>query len=269
MMTAQVDLNSTSLINTSDPKWQASPKFKPDKDDKWPYPPEKDGWVLAHNMIRNDITNFIQAVSSINDRYSSSTSLPSWSIVSIQKFWSHHYSVVTSHHYHEDEIVTPFMKKRVILPDKLEADHEIVIEKSNQISNYINQLTTDSNMSRVEELLHALRSYKEIMFPHLLEEEMISLPLLRSYFTPKEMRRAMLKILIHAMTNKNESGALIHSMGIEYFRSTFMKQEGIPSFMWHLKFKSDYNYFIRNMQSHIDALNKGEPIITEKATCLC
>jgi hemerythrin-like domain-containing protein len=250
-------------INTSDTEWKVSAKFKPDKDDQWKHSPDKDGWVKAHNMIRDEVDSFIDALESISNKNSDS-STPSWAITSIKQFWSHHEHVVHTHHNNEDNIMNPFMKTRINLPDKLEADHNIIIERMTNVTNCVNALKEDSSL---DQLSTAMSSYREYLFPHLIEEEEIALPLLRSFFTPKEVRAPLMKIL--KSSTKEESGSFIHSMGEDYFRSTFMKQEGIPFFVWHLKFKREHSFFLNKVRYHIDVLNEGQPIVITKATMLC
>ena len=46
-------------INVQDPCYQADTKFKPDKTSLWKFPPEKTGWVLAHNAIRGEISSVL------------------------------------------------------------------------------------------------------------------------------------------------------------------------------------------------------------------
>merc|ERR1719330_926342 len=161
--------------------------------------------------------------------------------------------------------MNPFMKTRINLPDKLEADHNIIIERMTNVTNCINALKEGSSL---DQLSTAMSLYRESLFPHLIEEEEIALPLLRSFFTPKEVRAPLMKILKSSI--KEESGSFIHSMGEDYFRSTFMKQEGIPFFVWHLKFKKDYDYFLKNIHSYREAMKKGVPLVAKtKASMLC
>ena len=250
------------VINTSDTTWKASEKFKPDKEDLWKYSADNDGWVKAHNMIRNEVDSLIDALSSVSEKYDSST--PVWAITSIKQFWSHHEHLVHDHHGNEDNIMNPFMKRRVNLPEKLESDHDIVIERMRNVSNCVNALKEGDSL---HQLSTAMSMYKEALFPHLLEEEKVALPLLRSFFTPKEVKPVIMKIL--KKSTKEESGSFIYSMGEDNFRSKFMKQESIPFFVWHLKFKSDHAYFLKNVQCHIDALKQGQPITNKKSTMLC
>ena len=44
-------------------------------------------------------------------------------------------------------------------------------------------------------MLRTWRRYKAIMFPHLHEEEQVSLPLMRAYFTPAEVAPMVQRIL--------------------------------------------------------------------------
>jgi len=250
-------------VNTSDVQWQVSDKFKPDKEEQWLYPASKDGWVLAHNMIRNEVDEFIEGLKSISKKFPDSS--PAWVIESIQKIWSHHEEVVHNHHSNEDDIMNPFMRTRVKLPEKLESDHSIVIQRINDVSNIVDQLNEGTS---VDGLLTAVILYKTTLFPHLLEEEQTALPLLRSYFTPDEVKPIIMRIL--KGIGKSENGSFVKVMGEEYFRSTFMKQENIPFFVWHLKFKSDYKFFQKNVQCHFDALKEGSPPpMVAKPTMIC
>jgi hemerythrin-like domain-containing protein len=243
---------TTDNFNTSDTKWQVSDKFKPDKEDSWTYPASSDGWVLAHNMIRHEIDTLLQGLECISNKFPNAT--PSWAVESIRQVWDHHQVSVHDHHSNEDNITTPFIKKRVNLPDKLEADHVIVVGCMDSVSNAIKELKEGDSLSS---LVSAMAEYKEKMFPHLQEEEQIALPLLRSYFTAKEFKPVTEQIV--KKIGKYEMGSFIHTMGENTFRSKFMKQEGIPFFVWYIQFKGDYNSFLNDILCHMEALKKGVP----------
>ena len=303
-------------INTKDPQWQADPKYKPDKDELWTYPASDDGWIKAHDAIRYEVDTFLRALESFvlsfsklsanttnntnTSNTSTSTNLPEWTTHAIEIFWRHHEKHVSNHHSNEDDIMNPFMKKRVNLPQKLEADHEIIIEKMNDITHIVKEeivgvgvgvgIGIGLGLIGVTHLIAALQSYIDILFPHLLEEESIALPLLRSYFAPDEVRIVIFKIFRNG--SKGDSGSFIYAMGgaadghrhghdgdhdgdhdaQHQFRSQFMKQEGIPFFAWHVKFKHDYRFFKNHVHCHIDALlDGGMPTKKKKkmATMFC
>ena len=54
--------------------------------------------------------------------------LQAWQVASLQTYWAGHESLVHSHHAHEDELFTPMLKERIVFPEKLEADHDAVLE---------------------------------------------------------------------------------------------------------------------------------------------
>lgn len=249
-----------TTIDVTDPKWQLSDDFKPDKESLWKYPAEKDGWVLAHNMIRKEVNDLIAGMETVHSKFSNST--PEWAVNSIKALWTHHYDVLIDHHRNEEEIMNPFIKTRVNFPDKFEADHEVLMKKMNDVNDGVQKLTAGDSL---DNLINLMKVYKTTMFPHLEEEELVGLPLLRAYFTPVEVKEKVAEII--KTTGPGELGSMIDSMGIEYFRSVFMPQEGIPFFVWFLKFRSDHNHFIANVKCHFDSLKTGAPVSApEKAS---
>lgn len=250
-------------FNTADTKWQVSDEFKPDKDSLWTYPPDKDGWMLAHNMIRHEVNNMISGLQNASKK--SPNTSPDWVVDSIKQIWAHHYDVVMDHHRNEDDIMNPFIKTRVKLPEKLEADHEILVTKMRDVQNAVQRLVPGNSL---DNLIALMEDYRNTMFPHLEEEEQVALPLLRAYFTPDEVKVKIGEIM--QTTGAGELGSFIDTMGDDYFRSTFMPQEGIPFFVWYLKFRNDHKHFVTNVKCHFDALKDGAPMsVPRKGTFLC
>lgn len=128
------------------------------------------------------------------------------------------------------------------------------MKKFDQISAIVDGLAPNG---RVDELIKAWFEYESLLFPHLREEEEIALPLARAYFTPKEWMPVVQKIM--NKSTKEENGSFVYFMGKNEFRRVFMKQEGIPSFVWHLYFRRCHSYYKSKMISHIHALKSGTP----------
>jgi hemerythrin-like domain-containing protein len=190
---------------------------------------------------------------------------PQWAIESLDQVWKEHTVHVTGHHVNEDEITTPAMKTRIHLPDKLESDHEIVLQKVQAVTHGIHSLQELDPVTSVEQ---ALLDYKDVLFPHLLEEEEIALPLVRSYFSPEDWAPIQQEIVTKA--KPIELGSFIYYQTEENFREKFMKQKGIPFFVWHLVFRNKYQYFLDNVKAHLDALEAGVPVLPpEKKTLFC
>ena len=59
-------------------------------------------------------------------------------------------------------------------------------------------------------------------------------------------------------------GSIIYHMGVERWRNEFMKQEGIPFFVWYLVFSSGLKLYEREVIKHVDALKSGVEPIPEK-----
>jgi len=244
-------------------KWQVSPNFAPDKESTWKGPKEEDGWFHAHNAIRGEIRDLIDGVEFISTKvFPKSNSLPSWVVESIQTIWLNHEEHVHSHHDNEEKIMFPFMKERIVIPEKLEADHATLLKHMEEIKNEVKSLKEGSSLTKLQQLLSA---YEQDTLPHLKEEEDIALPLLRAYFEEKEVDPVTQKMV--GGSPDSELGSFIHYMTEDVFRSKFMKDKGIPFFVWYLVFKKQHAYFLKNVLVHLDALKTGIPPTVNKG-CL-
>ena len=102
-------------FDPTDKKWQVTEEFKPDKESKWPFPKEEDGWVKAHDTIRKDIKILIAAFEATLKR----GPIKQWEADTIKKLWNIHYNFIEEHHTNEDKICAPFFAKRFIYPEKV------------------------------------------------------------------------------------------------------------------------------------------------------
>ena len=107
---------TTTKFDATDSKYQLKDEFKPDKEKLWPYPIEEDGWVHAHNALRYEIRELIEAVDATNRR---SPRLQQWEIDCIAKAWKGHEEHIHSHHSNEDDILAPYLSTRFHYPEKV------------------------------------------------------------------------------------------------------------------------------------------------------
>merc|ERR1719230_214082 len=96
----------------------------------------------------------------------------------------------------------------------------------------------------------------------------MGLPLARAYFTPAEIERVVAQFLKRA--DPRSMGSFVHVMGHKKDALLFMRENGIPPFVWHIPgkgFKSLRTLYRAKMQVHIDSLLAGEPVAarTKKA----
>lgn len=248
-------------FDVNDPKWKVSSEFEPIHESTYSFPPEKDGWVLAHNSIRAEVHGLRNALDQIISR-GEGTCMPEWTVRSLQTWWKAHYEHIHGHHYNEDHILNPKLRERFHYPDKLEADHVLLVRKMDEIQDLIFALSTGGD-------IHVISSkwdeYSSLILPHLLEEENFGLPLARAYFTQKEFSKIISEI--SKKVTPIELGSFIHAMGENTFRTEFMPQEGIPGFVWFIVFKRSLKTYINECHSHLIALQTGVPVTVTKCIC--
>jgi len=244
------------LVDTQDLKWQADATFAPDKEAAWRHPMSKDGWMYAHNALRAEIARFRGALAKLAQR----GQLRRWEVDCLQEAWKEHLAHVHSHHSNEDDAMAPFLHTRIRSPGKLHDDHESLLQQLDRLGQRIEGLGGLEGGRLCSEAVDALYSewvaYEAAMLPHLEEEEVTQLPLMRAYFSPEEITPIVQKII--ARGPLAEMGSFICTMGDEAFFE-FMKQEGIPGFVWYLEFKGKRDAFQRLFIDNLDAVAEGLP----------
>uniref|UniRef100_A0A7S4K2U1 Hemerythrin-like domain-containing protein n=1 Tax=Odontella aurita TaxID=265563 RepID=A0A7S4K2U1_9STRA len=249
------DSSSTPPFDPNDLKYQVSPSHAPDKSSSWDgIPLEADRWVLAHDSIRSELTEMGDALRNISDP------LPEWAVSSIRKWWEGHSLHVREHCAKEEEMLMPFASERIKWPEDVTTsdDHGKIEEWQREVGRLVDGLGKDGeDRTTVKALREAWESYELKLRPHLLEEERVCLPLVRVYFTPEEMSPVGRKMM--EAEPDSTMGAMVHAMGTKEFRSVFMTGQGIPSFVWHMAFKSRHANYENDMAVHVEALKTGRP----------
>lgn len=233
--------------------------FPPNKLPMWNHPKEEDGWMHAHNSIRAEIECMKGCLENVKGR-----DLVAWEKECIKSWWAEHEKHVHDHHSNEDTRFVPLLSQRFIWPEKMEADHEALIAKLGEITEIVNSFNAENTVS-ADVLYEQWVAYQEMMLPHLEEEESTVLPMTMQYFEPEIIGKLVEGILSEAPDVV--IGSFIHCMTAEKFRNSFMVQEGIPFFVWYLKFSAQYEWYLENMVALTDALMNGEPPKTSEPAC--
>lgn len=243
----------TPAVDVNDLAYQADPAFLPDKTDLWTAPAAHDGWVHAHNSIRYELGELSRVLKALG-----TARLQEWQVAAVRAWWAGHTKHVHEHHTNEDDIMNPFLRTRIAYPDKLEADHVDLVAAMDAIAAEVDGLAPGDTLEALRALwLH----YESLMLPHLYEEEQVGLPLCRAYFTPAEVEKVTAVFLKKG--DPVSLGAFVHVMGHKHHAQTFMRENGIPPFVWHLPgkgFKALRMLYRTKMQVHIDSLMAGEPV---------
>ena len=252
-MVSTVENTTSNPIDTSDLKYQADKAFQPDKESTWKFPKEHDGWVHAHNTIRNEL----QAIEDcLKATLSRADKLASWETDALQTVYQAHADFVHTHHENEDELFSPWLAKRINLPSKLTDDHEGIIKMMGSIEAKIKALKPGEERSAsIAPLLEEWKEYATTVREHLREEEDIGLVLLRAYYTPEEEGKVVEQII------KRETplmmGGIIYHMGKEQCRKEFMPDHGIPFFVWWLSFSGALKLYETRVVPLMEALKSG------------
>jgi len=249
-----IDGFATPAINWRDLRFQADPAFGPDKMELWAkIPVEHDGWVRAHNAIRHELTQFKRALDGLGEQ-----PLCDWQVSAIKAYVTGHLVHIHEHHSNEDKVFNPAIRKRVVYPEKLEADHVQLVQMMDEIERMGKAVIVGEPVSALARLW---TEYEAMMLPHLHEEETVGLPLARAYFTPQEIG----KIVESFMKDGDpvSMGGFVHVMGSKKVALGFMAEAGIPSFVWHIPgkgFKALRTLYRKKMQSHVDSLLAGHVV---------
>jgi len=226
----------------------AKPGASYDHESTWAYPATSDGWYRIHDAIRMEMVKFVACLKAVN------APLQAWQVASLQTYWAGHESLVHSHHAHEDELFTPMLKERIVFPEKLEADHDAVLELMADVGAAVKALKEGGDVS---DALAKFETYKATMEPHLVEEQNILVPLMRAYYPHGEVNKKVAEIM--QKLDPVHAGAFVHSFAGKNDFMSFMSQEKIPFFVWYIAFKSHRAVYRKEMESHVEALLTGVP----------
>eukprot|EP00967_Tisochrysis_lutea_P131393 scaffold228340_cov31-Tisochrysis_lutea.AAC.2 len=271
---------SSEMIDTSDLQYQANPKYMPDKGELHTIPFEKDGWTEAHNALRAEIAQLSQMIKLLGNRR-----LEPWEKKAFQNFWNFHDTHMHDHHSNEDILLAPLIAERIKLPERLTTDHEKIVDHLKKIGPKVKSLTSASDVRE------DLEVYKRDLLPHLIEEERISLPLVRAYFTPAEYDAMIQKILnklppsiigatFYWMASSDPDNGDVSGLTLDSVRkatSEFILRTGAPPFVpplaWHMQIKFGVKKYMREVEAGAQGVLNGKPPQEEKfwspfAACL-
>lgn len=192
---------------------------------EWHSPLCKDGWTLAHNAIRAELNDFAYILIHLKHR-----DITPQHAAAIRLWWKGHSEHIHGHHRNEDDIINPFIRMKTEYPEKLEKDHEYLVQCMANIDECIQECPINVHI-----LTDMWTNYMQEMLSHLWEEETIGIPLVRKYFAPHEFQVPLQTIL--KKSSSLELGSFVYHNGGKKYMQKFMKQENIPWFVWYIAFR--------------------------------
>uniref|UniRef100_A0A7S0AED0 Hemerythrin-like domain-containing protein n=2 Tax=Minutocellus polymorphus TaxID=265543 RepID=A0A7S0AED0_9STRA len=230
-------------------------KFPPDKAERWAgIPLDHDQWIFTHNALRREMRSMIEALDSMAGRLKSERNVPAWTAGVIGAWWERHLDHVIDHCEAEEKMYRPLLSTRFIWPKEVETIHNQLDFVRDKVSKAVSELSLDK--ASLSALRNSLFAYEKNMLAHFVVEEKTILPMMRAYFPPNpEISTLQRQMLENAPDNV--MGALIYAMGPDRFRSEFMKERGIPFFVWHVAFKGRLAHYESDMVSKVKAIKTG------------
>jgi hypothetical protein len=228
-----------------------------DNNNTYNWPPEQDAMILAHNAIRKEVQDMKCALErtiiSIGGS-NNANELEAWQINAIRTWWKGHEAHVRFHCQNESGHLHPLMSERLqeFPVEQLRQDHDGIHQFLENVSALVSKLKTEDD---IQELLEQWCRYMEMVFSHFLREEKEGVVSTRQAFTAKEWAPIIKGFF--DLGAKEEFGSLIHCMGEEEFRTTFMRQRKIPGFVWRLAFQKNLRYYETSMMQYMNALLCG------------
>ena len=146
-----------------------------------------------------------------------------WIIQYLEDVWSIHESHVHDYLFNEEYILIPYFSTRFRWPSNLECTRmeiECILDRiGRQIHNLQNRINSNDAvvcdgrdmLARIDNIVEEYKIYERTLLnPYLLEEQDKVMPLMRSYFTPNEVRAAMK--VIASRSQKTMLGSMIHNL---------------------------------------------------------
>lgn len=90
--------------------------------ERWSYPGERDGWVMAHNAVRLGMTEFLTGIEVLVAR---NVPLSPFQVTTVKSYWRLLEEEIHEHHDNEEKLFFPFVASKITLPPKMSADHKV------------------------------------------------------------------------------------------------------------------------------------------------
>ena len=161
---------------------------------------------------------------------------------------------MTNHHKTEDEIVAPFVRSRVVLPDDFRTSHDVL----DSVAAAVDDAVTRRGFHAASEIAPTFHAYRTALYPHLVEEERVFIPLLRAYFTQEETFAAFARAI--RASPKLSVGSLLHHLaGGKEGVMTYMARSGYPWHAWYTELQGTRAAYREKMESKLESLLRGAP----------
>jgi hypothetical protein len=160
--------------------------------------------------------------------------------------------------------VLPFLAARVRVDKSSTPTHEHL----DDVVSATRKAFEHKSFAAASDLLPIWHGYRTALYPHLIEEECVYVPLLRAYFPPKEVFATFAEVL-KSHYSKLALGSLLHHLpGGREGVMTFLARSGYEWYHWYLEVKGVRAKYRVAMESKIESLLRGEPTASARKSDL-
>ena len=262
-----------NVFNVSDPRWQVSEKYPPDKSHLWSYPVAIDGWTLAHDALRGEVRDFDTVLQTLQDEQQQMM-MGSQQATAMQAWWRGHYVHLLNHHKNEDDILKAFVQQRFHYPSFMEIQHDNILtlldELNELVGNVLVHASTDQGRASIvlDQIYPKWTSYREELLPHLKAEEDNVIPLVRAYFTPREVQKLVRQLLRRGPAV--ETGSIVHYVGRDKMKDSMQRQRvprPLASIVWFLILNPRTRQYNKTMLRYLETMTTTTTTTNTTATC--
>lgn len=199
---------------------------------EWKVPTSQDGWVLSHDALRLDMDDMSRLLEALYQQAESGRAVEQWQVDAAAEAWRYHAHMLTVHHESEEELYFPLMRTRFDVPAKQSADHEAICGLIEECGAHFAALAKAPDAATQAQELAATKAafgrFHHLCAEHYLEEEQVTLPLIRKYFAPEEVTPTAKKI--SKMYGLLDMGNYLRPMTPEQ-RTAWMTRVRMPFFV--------------------------------------
>jgi len=187
-----------------------------------------------------------------------------WKLVNFFSWYEKRFVVIIhKHHDAEEQIFFPMIKKRCNIPDKTSADHKVLVKLLEDVSAIGKPFMASKNPEdnvEASAVAHAKlvvkwAEMKELMFPHLAEEEEQLKTFIREVFKEEDFDRMVNKIIKHEGISGGKRGLPSIDESIEMWGTAKNKEEFRKKVPFPIKFMLQNFWKKSYAKYHRGALN--------------
>lgn len=155
--------------------------------------PSAAGWAIAHRSLVAHMSELQRGFKAFAKQLADGKCLEDAQKDAVKCFWKTFEDFLHHHHDNEEKIAIPYMKTRVLIPEKISVEHTELIELLDECGVLLTTILETHDpyeaLATFDELRAKFKSLTDLSISHFEEEEKELLIELRKAFTPTEVKK--------------------------------------------------------------------------------